>query len=200
MSQDANTPATTDDDLGGQQRMPDGGHAGAVSESGESQSSGQASQSASGTLSYEAALQALEKARRDAARYRTERNELRGDAEKWKEHEDTQKSELQRTLEKLAETEQQLAREQSAKLLLEVAATHGIKHEDMALLGSGTKDELEARAARIKELYGSAHVAPPSQQPRQNLGSGSGVDDKETTGEATYPSSWVPAALRENNK
>ncbi len=42
-------------------------------------------------LSPEAMEKALKKARSDAARYRTERNALCESAEKWKEHEDSQK-------------------------------------------------------------------------------------------------------------
>lgn len=196
MDQDTNTPATKDDDPVAQHHHPEGAQSHTA---GDSESGGQVPQSTTtGALSHEDALKELEKVRKEAARYRTERNELQGAANKWKEHEDAQKSDLERTQEQLAEVQEKLKVAEASKVLLEVAAEHGIKPEDMALLGTGTKEELEPRAARIKELYGSAHTTPPSQQPRQNLAPGSGVGDKETTGEAMYPSSWVPDALREN--
>ena len=149
-------------------------------------------------LTLEAALKELKEARSQAARYRTERNALNEAAEKWKQHEDSQKSELQLAQERLAELEQELGQAQSTNLLLEIATTHGIKADDMALLGTGTREELEARAARIKELYGgSATQAPLSNTPHQKGNPGSAVGQKPPTDD-TYPESWMPAALRKN--
>lgn len=99
-----------------------------------------------------------------------------------------------------AAAQQELAQAQTTNLLLEVAAAHGIKPEDVPLLGTGTKEELEARAARIKELYGAGNTAPPSNSPRQNVQSGSGVGNEPQPDPVTYPSSWVPKALRKNHK
>lgn len=99
-----------------------------------------------------------------------------------------------------AAAQQELAQAQTTNLLLEVAAAHGIKPEDVPLLGTGTKEELEARAARIKELYGARNTAPPSNSPRQNVQSGSGVGNEPQPDPVTYPSSWVPKALRKNHK
>ena len=99
-----------------------------------------------------------------------------------------------------AAAQQELAQAQTTNLLLEVAAAHGIKPEDVPLLGTGTKEELEARAARIKELYGAGNTAPPSNSPRQNVQSGSGVGNEPQPDPVTYPSSWVPKALRKNHE
>ena len=98
-----------------------------------------------------------------------------------------------------AAAQQELAQAQTTNLLLEVAAAHGIKPEDVPLLGTGTKEDLEARAARIKELYGAGNTAPPSNSPRQNVQSGSGVGNEPQPDPVTYPSSWVPKALRKNH-
>ena len=136
-------------------------------------------------LDLESALKELKKAREESARHRVERNELRAAAAKWKEYEDSQKSELQ------------LAQAQASNILLEVASSHGIKPEDMGLLGTGAKEELEARAARIKELYGNTGnpTPPPSQTPRQGITPGSGLS-QDTPPSDQYPESWVPPALR----
>ena len=99
-----------------------------------------------------------------------------------------------------AAAQQELAQAQTTNLLLEVVAAHGIKPEDVPLLGTGTKEELEARAARIKELYGAGNTAPPSNSPRQNVQSGSGVGNEPQPDPVTYPSSCVPKALRKNHK
>lgn len=110
-----------------------------------------------------------------AGKTRQERDAVQAAAQKWQQHEDSQKSELQLAQEKLAAAQQELAQAQIMNLLLEVAAAQGIKPEDVPLLGAGTKEDLEARAARIKELYGAGNTAPPSNSPRQNVQSGSGV-------------------------
>ena len=148
-------------------------------------------------LDLESALKELKKAREESARHRVERNELRAAAEKWKEYEDSQKSELQLAQERLAAAEEQLAQAQASNILLEVASSHGIKPEDMGLLGIGAKEELEARAARIKELYGNTGnpTPPPSQTPRQGITPGSGLS-QDTPPSDQYPESWVPPALR----
>ena len=126
------------------------------------------SQSPAPEMTLEEALAELEKTRQ-------ERDAVQAAAQKWQQHEDSQKSELQLAQEKLAAAQQELAQAQTTNLLLEVAAAHGIKPEDVPLLGTGTKEDLEARAARIKELYGAGNTAPPSNSPRQNVQSGSGV-------------------------
>lgn len=150
------------------------------------------SQSPAPEMTLEEALAELEKTRQ-------ERDAVQAAAQKWQQHEDSQKSELQLAQEKLAAAQQELAQAQTTNLLLEVAAAHGIKPEDVLLLGTGTKEELEARAARIKELYGAGNTAPPSNSPRQNVQSGSGVGNEPQPDPVTYPSSWVPKALRKNH-
>lgn len=141
----------------------------------------------------------LEEALAELEKTRQERDAVQAAAQKWQQHEDSQKSELQLAQEKLAAAQQELAQAQITNLLLEVAAAHGIKPEDVPLLGTGTKEDLEARAARIKELYGAGNTAPPSNSPRQNVQSGSGVGNEPQPDPVTYPSSWVPKALRKNH-
>ena len=158
----------------------------------EPQEESSPSQSPAPEMTLEEALAELEKTRQ-------ERDAVQAAAQKWQQHEDSQKSELQLAQEKLAAAQQELAQAQTTNLLLEVAAAQGIKPEDVPLLGTGTKEDLEARAARIKELYGAGNAAPPSNSPRQNVQSGSGVGNEPQPDPVTYPSSWVPKALRKNH-
>nr|DAM57592.1 MAG TPA: protein of unknown function (DUF4355) [Caudoviricetes sp.] len=140
-------------------------------------------------MTLEEALAALEKTRQ-------ERDAVQAAADKWKQHEDSQKTELQLVQEKLAAAEQQLAQERTTNTLLEVAAAHGIKAEDLPLLGTGTKEEITERAKRLQALYGDPTEAapPPSQRPRQGLQSGQGTPSQVE--DVAYPESWIPAALR----
>lgn len=140
-------------------------------------------------MTLEQALAALEKTRQ-------ERDAVKAAADKWKQHEDSQKTELQLMQEKLAAAEQQLAQERTTNTLLEVAAAHGIKAEDLPLLGTGTKEEITERAKRLQALYGdpTEGTPPPSQRPRQGLQSGQGTPSQVE--DAAYPESWIPAALR----
>lgn len=140
-------------------------------------------------MTLEEALAALEKTRQ-------ERDAVQAAADKWKQHEDSQKTELQLMQEKLAAAEQQLAQERTTNVLLEVAAAHGIKAEDLPLLGTGTKEEITERAKRLQALYGdpAEGTPPPSQRPRQGLQSGQGTPSQVE--DTVYPESWIPAALR----
>lgn len=140
-------------------------------------------------MTLEEALVALEKTRQ-------ERDAVQAAADKWKQHEDSQKTELQLMQEKLAAAEQQLAQERTTNALLEVAAAHGIKAEDLPLLGTGTKEEITERAKRLQALYGdpAEGTPPPSQRPRQGLQSGQGTPSQVE--DTAYPESWIPAALR----
>ncbi|MER7794898.1 hypothetical protein [Streptomyces sp. NPDC097640] len=110
-------------------------------------------------------------------------DQLRQAAEKYREHEDTQKSEIQRATERATGLEGQLADLQSANARLMAAATHNIPPDLIELLGSGTDEEINARAealaGRLKATAPSP--APASQRPVESL----------TPGAA--PSSGAPA-------
>lgn len=110
-------------------------------------------------------------------------DQLRQAAEKYREFEDSQKTELERATQRATGLEQQLADLQSANARLLAAATHNIPPDLIDLLGSGTEEDINARAEALAErLKATAPApAPTSQRPVESL----------TPGAA--PSSGAPA-------
>ena len=98
-------------------------------------------------------------------------DQLRQAAQKQAELEDAQKTELQKQTERASSFEQQLADMRSANARLMAAATHSIPPDLIDLLGSGTDEEINARAEALAErLKAVAPPAPPaSQRPVESL-------------------------------
>lgn len=110
-------------------------------------------------------------------------DQLRQAAEKYREHEDAQKSEIQRATDKATGLEKQLADLQSANARLMAAATHNIPPDLIDLLGHGTDEEINARAEALAEHLKATAPTPAlaSKRPVESL----------TPGAA--PSSGAPA-------
>jgi hypothetical protein len=98
-------------------------------------------------------------------------DQLRQAAEKYREFEDAQKSEIQRATDKATGLEKQLADLQSANARLMAAATHNIPPDLIDLLGTGTDDEINTRAEALAErLKATAPApAPATQRPVESL-------------------------------
>lgn len=79
---------------------------------------------------------------------KAERNELR---DKIKEFEDAQKTETERLADQKAEAEQAAAEARAEAARLRAAVKYGLEEEDLDLLGTGTDEEIEARAQRLSE-------------------------------------------------
>lgn len=109
---------------------------------------------------------------------------LREAAKKHAEHEDAQKSEIQRATERAQTYEQQLNDMRSANARLMAAATHNIPPDLIELLGTGTDEEINARAEALAERLKAVTPSPAaaSQRPVESL----------TPGAA--PSSAAPAS------
>lgn len=121
---------------------------------------------------------------------REEIDQLRAAAQKYAEFEDTQKSELQRATERTQSVEQQLAQLQATNARLMAAATHNIPPDLIDLLGTGSDDEINARAEVLAErLKATAPTAPPaSQRPVEALTPGAAT----ASGTAkTSPDEWI---------
>ncbi|MER5903030.1 hypothetical protein ABT150_23475 [Streptomyces mirabilis] len=97
--------------------------------------------------------------------------QLRQAAQKQAEHEDAQKTELQKATERAQTYEQQLADMRSTNARLMAAATHNIPPDLIDFLGSGTDEEINARAEVLAErLKATAPAAAPgSQRPVEAL-------------------------------
>lgn len=136
--------------------------------------------------------------RREAAKYRTERNELRGAAEKWQEFEESQKSELQKLQEANQAYEQKMRDLEQSNWRLGAATKYGVSDEYIDLLGSGSQDEIEARAEKLSKLFEAQGVKrPASQRPVEDLRPGAVT---QTVSEPSdYPDEWKPKRLRSAN-
>lgn len=112
------------------------------------------------------AREAITKANREAANYRTQVNELKPLADQFKQLDEASKSEMQRLQESLDVTGRERDERAAAALRFQVALEHGIGKEDLDLLGTGTEEELAARATRLAQLRAAATApqvtAPPA--------------------------------------
>lgn len=96
---------------------------------------------------------------------------LRQAADKYREFEEAQKTEIQKATERAQTVEQKLAEMQATNARLMAAATHNIPPELIDLLGSGTDEEIGQRAEMLAERL-KATPAPASQRPVESLTAG----------------------------
>lgn len=109
--------------------------------------------------------------------------------------EEQNKSEVQKAIDRAAAAEKR----EAALTVKLVAAQHGISEENIDLLGTGTLEELTARAARIAALAPApaavetppAPGAPPSQRPIEALKPGASPAPPVVPDDS-YPASWLP--------
>lgn len=100
-----------------------------------------------------------------------ELTQLRQAAEAYQQQQDAQKTEIQRATDRATTVEQQLADLRSTNARLMAAAAHSIPPDLIDLLGSGTDEEIDARAAVLAERLratapASAPVPSPAAQQR----------------------------------
>lgn len=126
---------------------------------------------------------ALEKVRREAAKYRTENKELRPLAERAKEAEEAGKSELQKAQERIAALEAEKQASVLAAARAELAAEHGIPGE----LISGDDAESMAESAAAIAAYVDKRLgesAKPSLPVVESVGRSSGGVDRDSQARA----------------
>ena len=146
----------------------------------------------------------IKKANDEARNLRTRVKELEALEVKVREFEESQKTESQKVQER-AEQAEQRAQAVEAELLRErIARRHKIDEDDMDLLGSGTEEQIEARAKRIAAKNAAAAAvaatAPPSDKPVQQLRPGATGADKDIAPPDAYPSSWRTARTQQTRK
>lgn len=105
------------------------------------------------------ARDAISKANREAANYRTQVAELKPKADQFSALEEASKSELQRVQEAQQAAERTAEQARAEMTRYKVAATHGIPAEHFDLLGSGTEEEITARAEKISTLLAAQAAA-----------------------------------------
>lgn len=139
---------------------------------------------------YEAEIARL---RKEAAGWRTKLREVEPKAKAYDEVEEAKKSEVQRATERATAAEQALADRETELNRLLAATMHGLTDEtDISLIGSGTREEMDARAAHIAQLRKSvASTPPPSDRPVESLRPGASPAPPSPV-DHSYPAAWNP--------
>ena len=92
------------------------------------------------------------------------------DAEaKAKAFEDRDKTDAQKTAEAKDAAEKKAAEKESEVLALRAAIKYGLDEEDLDLLGTGTEEQIEARAKRLSERGAAAKDDDTRRRPRERL-------------------------------
>ena len=138
------------------------------------------------------ALASERKARREAER---ERNELRT---RLQQHEDAEKTELQKAQDAAKRYEQELTTTRVANARLMAAAVHNLPADLIDLLGDGTEEEIDARAKLLAEKLAAATPPPPAEESRpvQSAASTRPVESltpggKPASAEPEDPNAWL---------
>lgn len=142
---------------------------------------------------YEAEIQKL---RKESAGYRTKLREAEPVLKEHQEREEANKTELQREREAREAIQRERDELQIGYTRLELAAIHNIPPDDIELIGSGTREEMEARAARLGVLHAATAktAPPPSDRPVEGLRPGASPEPPRPEDDS-YPESWKPAFL-----
>jgi hypothetical protein len=112
------------------------------------------------TLSHEDALKELEKVRKEAAERRVKNRDLEDQAKKWREYEESQKTELQKLQDSVAERDKRLAEKDQAILKNKIAREFNVADEDLDLL-VGDEDSMKRLAERIGKPKGNDEPRRP---------------------------------------
>ena len=137
---------------------------------------------------YEAEIQKL---RKEAASWRTKLREAEPVLKAHQEAEEAQKTELQRAQEALQQEREQRTQMEQGYTRLELAVQYNIPPDDIDLIGSGSREEMEARAARLGQLVASVSKAPPppSDRPVEGLRPGATPEPPKPV-DNSYPAEW----------
>ena len=114
-------------------------------------------------LSPEQMREELTRVRREAAQRRIENKTLKADADKWKTYEESQKTEMQKLQDALAERDKELSGYKLERMKLSIAKEVGLDADDAELLSGSDEGALRAHAERLK-----ARLSPRQEQERRN--------------------------------
>jgi hypothetical protein len=114
------------------------------------------------------------------------------------------KSDAQRKDEAAAKATRERDDAIAESLRYKVALKHGISHTDFDLLGSGTEEQLEARAALVAEKNKAIHAAaaavptpsPSPRRPGEQLMPGATPPPAPELAEDAYPADWLSPSQR----
>jgi hypothetical protein len=141
----------------------------------------------------------IAKLRKENASWRTKYREAEPIVAKHQEMEEAQKTELQKAQEQLQQERQSRTEIETGYTRLELAVQHNIPPDDIDLIGSGTREEMEARAARLGALHAASTKTPPppSDRPVEGLRPGA-TPEPPKPADDTYPAAWAPNHVRDN--
>jgi len=108
---------------------------------------------------------------------RTNEARAKENAQKAKDYDayvESQKTEQQRLADQVAASQREVEVARSDALRFRIAAKHRLSEDDLDLLGTGTEEQLEARATRIAALS-AASAAPPAPRPDPSQGARAGT-------------------------
>lgn len=119
-------------------------------------------------LTYEEMEAELKRVRNEAASRRVQNREIKTQAQteleeaarKWKEYEESQKTELQKLQDQLAERDRMLSEYSVNKLRGDVAKEFGLDSEDAELLTGSDEATIRKQAERLKTRLGTKNEAP----------------------------------------
>lgn len=133
----------------------------------------------------------IQKLRKENASWRTKYREAEPIVKAHQELEEAQKTELQKAQEQLQQERQSRTEIETGYTRLELAVQFSIPPDDIDLIGSGTREEMEARAARLGALHASAEKKPPppSDRPVEGLRPGATPEPPQPV-DNSYPANW----------
>lgn len=148
---------------------------------------------------YEAEVAKL---RKENANWRTKLREIEPLAKKAQEAEEANKTEIQKAIDARDKAIQALAEHETLNTRLEMAVKHSIPPDDIHLIGSGSREEMEANAKRLATLHAAAtkqNPPPPSDRPVESLRPGA-TPEPPKPADDSYPSEWVPPYMKGENR
>jgi hypothetical protein len=145
-------------------------------------------------LTLQQATDALEKARREAARYREKLREVEPVAQKALEAEEAREArdaEFKAAVERAEAAERRATEQEAALYRMDLAVQYGIPRDDINLIGSGSREEMEAAATRLGALFATSDKtpAPPSNRPVEGLRPGA-LPEPPKPADNSYPAEW----------
>lgn len=137
------------------------------------------------------ARDAITKANKEAANYRTQLADLKPKADQFSALEEASKSELQRVQEAQTAAERRAEQALAEATRYKVAATHGISADHFDLLGTGTEEEISARAEKIAALLAAQQAATaaatkPQTRPIEQMRPGATPGEAETEDDVIF--------------
>ena len=143
----------------------------------------------------------LKKLRSENHELRTKLRKSEPLARKAQEAEEATKTEVQKALDRAQEAINEKTELQAGYDRLELAVQYHLPREDIDLIGSGSREEMESRAQRLAAKNAAAVKAerPPTDRPVEGLRPGATPQPPQPADDS-YPAEWQPTWMRGGDK